>query len=151
MDADYPYVSTPCNCQALRQAARRVTQLYDTALAPIGLRTTQYAILSALRGPAPWSIQELAVRMGVDRTTLGRTIRPLVRDGLMTVVPDPSDRRSRALAITPSGQALLDSAVPHWRAVQAQFETGFGARDAMALRAMLQTVVTTAFPNPVAS
>ncbi len=147
MTSTCPEASTSCNCQALRQAARLVTQLYDAALAPIGLRTSQYAILSTLRRPEPWSIQELANHMVMDRTTLGRTIRPLARDRLLTVLPDPADRRSRDLALTPVGWALLDRAGPLWSTAQSQFEAGFGPRQAAALRGALQSVVATDFPN----
>ncbi len=147
MTSTCPEASTSCNCQALRQAARRVTQLYDAALAPIGLRTTQYAILTTLRRPASWSIQQLADHMVMDRTTLGRTIRPLARDGLLTVVPDLADRRSRVLALTATGRGLLDRALPLWNTAQTQFEAGFGQPQAAALRGVLKTLVVTEFPN----
>src|SRR5262245_45417507 len=77
--------SIECNCLALRQAARHVSQLYDGYLATVGLKTTQYSILSKLNRLGPLSINELAKSMVMDRTTLGRAIRPLQRDRLLTI------------------------------------------------------------------
>jgi len=73
--------ATPCHCQALRQAARRVSTLYDAALAPHGLRISQYAVLARLQGEGLCCIQALAGALAMDRTTLGRALRPLERDG----------------------------------------------------------------------
>jgi DNA-binding MarR family transcriptional regulator len=71
-----------CNCLALRQAARHVTQFYDQYLASTGLRTTQFSILAKLHGLGPMTINALARELVMDRTTLGRTMLPLERDGL---------------------------------------------------------------------
>ena len=75
-----------CNCLAIRQAARHVTQFYDQLFAPTGLRATQFAILSRLRRQGPMTINALAALLVMDRTTLGRNILPLQRDGLIEVV-----------------------------------------------------------------
>src|SRR5262245_46826320 len=76
---------TACNCLALRQAARHISQIYDSYLASEGLRTTQFSILAKLNRLGPLSINELAKSMVMDRTTLGRAIRPLQRDRLLTI------------------------------------------------------------------
>src|SRR6516165_9239960 len=86
-----------CTCLAVRQAARHVTQFYDRHLAAAGLRTTQFSILAKLRRQGPMTINALAAEMVMDRTTLGRNILPLERDGLIRMEPLPSDRRSKAL------------------------------------------------------
>src|SRR5258708_23831169 len=72
-----------CNCFAVRKAARRVTQAYDTALAPSGIRATQFMLLMALNRSEGVSVNELAELMGMDRTTMGKNLRPLERDGLV--------------------------------------------------------------------
>ena len=133
-------VST-CHCQALRQAARRVTALYDAAMAPFGLRISQYAILSRLQVGGPRGIQALAAELVMDRTTLGRNIRPLERDGLLAAIPDPADRRARLLTVTAAGAALIRRAAPAWQAAQAQYEAQYGAAQAVALRSALAAVV----------
>src|ERR1700741_2759904 len=89
-----------CNCLAVRQAARHITQFYDAFLLPAGLRTTQFSILVKLRRLGPMTINALAAEMVMDRTTLGRNIRPLQRDGLIAVVRGNTDRRSKQLRLT---------------------------------------------------
>ena len=92
-----------CICLAVRQAARHVTQSYDHFLAPAGLRTTQFSILAKLKRKGPMTINALAAELVMDRTTLGRNILPLERDGLISVEPLASDRRSKALHLTKAG------------------------------------------------
>ncbi len=74
-----------CNCLAIRQAARQVTQLYDGYLAAAGLRSTQYSILSRLARLGPLPINKLAESIVMDRTPMGRAVRPLERDKLVAV------------------------------------------------------------------
>ena len=92
-----------CNCLAVRQAARHVTQFYDQHLAPSGLRTTQFSILAKLKRLGPVSINALAADLVMDRTTLGRNILPLQREGLVAVVKGSVDRRSKELRVTEAG------------------------------------------------
>src|SRR4029077_17370183 len=82
-----------CNCLAIRQAARHVSQFYDQLFAPTGLRATQFAILSRLRRDGPMTINALAAALVMDRTTLGRNVLPLQRDGLIEIAASPRDRR----------------------------------------------------------
>ena len=135
-----------CHCQALRQAARRASAFYDAALAPLGLRVSQFGILVRLRRDGPRGIQALAAELVMDRTTLGRNIRPLERDGLLCAVADPDDGRSRLLSITPRGAALVEAAWPAWSAAQAGFEARYGAAPTAELHAALQRVVAMLHP-----
>jgi DNA-binding MarR family transcriptional regulator len=129
-----------CNCLAIRQAARQVTQLYDRHLAPAGLRTTQYSVLAKLDRLGPLAINELAANMVMDRTTMGRAVRPLEREGLVAIGPG-RDGRTRALRITPAGKRRLAKAVPLWRRAQGAFEAAYGSTQAARLRAELARVV----------
>src|SRR5271170_7584973 len=88
MPADPRLKSELCNCLALRQATRHVTQFYDQCLAPAGLRTTQFSILARLRRLGPVTISALAADLVMDRTTLGRNLQPLEREGLVAVARD---------------------------------------------------------------
>ena len=88
---------------AVRQAARRITQFYDQHLASFGLRTTQFSILAKLKQLGPMTINALADEMVMDRTTLGRNILPLEREGLISVTPGRTDRRSKELRLTDAG------------------------------------------------
>src|ERR1700740_1272317 len=97
---DTPQQPRDCVCMAVRQAARHVTQFYDRFLAPAGLRTTQFSILAKLKRLGPITINALAADMIMDRTTLGRNILPLEREGLIAIKPGKSDRRSKELNLT---------------------------------------------------
>ena len=131
---------TECHCLAVRQAARHVTQFYDRFMAPFGLRSTQFSILSMLRRAGPLSINALAAALVMDRTTLGRNIRPLQRGGLVTAVVGKDDRRSRQLRLTPRGRARIVAARKGWTRAQAGFEAAFGRGRAGELRGLLQSV-----------
>jgi DNA-binding MarR family transcriptional regulator len=134
-----------CNCYAVRAAARHVTQAYDQFLAPAGLRTTQFSILAKLKRKGPLTINALADDMAMDRTTLGRNILPLERDGLIRIEPVASDRRAKELHLTKAGENRLQAARKGWSAAQAQFERVFGAKRATDLRALLRAVVASEF------
>lgn len=132
---------TACNALALRQAARHISQIYDAHLASEGLLTTQYSILAKLSRLGPLSINELARSMVMDRTTLGRAIRPLERDRLLAIGAG-DDGRTRSLRLTATGEARLKVAAVKWREAQKEFEKAFGVRNAADLRDVLQRVVS---------
>ena len=134
-----------CNCLAIRQAARHVTQFYDQIFAPAGLRATQYAILSRLRREGPMPINVLANLLVMDRTTLGRNILPLQRDGLIEVAPSAIDRRRHELRLTEAGIARHRAAVECWEEAQNKFSTVFGDDRAAELRGLLREVVASDF------
>jgi DNA-binding MarR family transcriptional regulator len=131
-----------CNCLALRQAARHVTQFYDQHLAVAGLRTTQFSILAKLKGLGPMTINALAHELVMDRTTLGRTMLPLERDGLISINDGAHDRRSKELGLTKAGAERLQRAAKLWANAQEAFDAKFGARRAADLRALLREVVS---------
>ena len=132
---------TPCNCLALRQAARHISQIYDRQLAQAGLRSTQYSILSKLGRLGAMPISKLAHTMVMERTALSRAIGPLERDGLVKVGAGP-DGRTRSVSLTTTGEARLKAAAVHWRRAQKEFEIAVGARDAADLRTVLQRVIS---------
>jgi DNA-binding MarR family transcriptional regulator len=131
---------SPCNCLALRQAARHVTQLYDRLMAAEKLKTNQYSIMSKLARLGPLSINQLAGMMVMDRTTMGRAIRPMTRDKLLAVGRG-EDGRSRVVRLTAAGEARFKSAQARWKEAQREFEAAYGAGEAAKLRASLARVV----------
>jgi DNA-binding MarR family transcriptional regulator len=139
-----------CTCLAVRQAARHVTQFYDQHLAPAGLRTTQFSILAKLGRLGPMTINALADDLVMDRTTLGRNILPLVREGLLSAAPGRTDRRSKELRLTKAGLERLDDARGRWRQAQTRFATVFGDERTVGLRALLHEVSGTELPTPPA-
>ena len=134
-----------CHCFSVRSAARHVTQFYDQLLEPTGLRITQYSILAMLKRLGPLTINALAKAMLMDRTTLGRNILPLERDGLIRIQPGMSDRRAKELFLTTAGEKRLQAARHGWSKAQADFETTFGPKRAATLRALLRALVASEF------
>lgn len=134
-----------CNCLAVRQAARHITQFYDQLLAPSGLRATQFSILAKLRRTGPMTINALAAEMVMDRTTLGRNILPLERDGLVAIAPGRNDRRSKELRITEPGEDAFRTGLKGWRQAQQRFEKVFGAERTANMRGLLQAIAATDF------
>ncbi len=106
-----------CACFAVRRAARAITQHYDRALRPSGLRATQFTVLTmlALGGPTP--LCRVADRLGMERTTLTRNLKPLLAGSLIRV-DHAADRRVRTIAITPQGHHTAVAALPYWREAQ---------------------------------
>jgi DNA-binding MarR family transcriptional regulator len=134
-----------CNCGALRQAARRVTRLYDDALAPIGLGVNQFFMLARLNLVGPSTIQDLARLLVMDRSTLGHLLRPLEKRGFLKLEVSEQDRRSRMVALTDAGKAVVAKARPRWAAAQRRFESTFGKEAALELRAVLKEIATAEF------
>jgi DNA-binding MarR family transcriptional regulator len=114
------------------KALSRLLHMYDTMIAPSGLKQFQYGILSALnaRGAALPSVQELAEELVLDRSTLGQNLRPLERDDFITLLTDPRDRRVRLIALTKLGIGKFNEAKAYWQAAQKRFEEVFGAEEA---------------------
>lgn len=144
--SDPTFNPAACNCLALRQATRHLTQIYDQFLAPSGLRSTQYSILARLQRKGPMTINALAAELVMDRTTLGRNILPLHRDGLIEIGTGRSDRRSKQLRLTTPGTARFRQASKAWQAAQAHFENAFGTKRAGELRGLLEGVVASESP-----
>jgi DNA-binding MarR family transcriptional regulator len=134
-----------CNCTALRKATRRISQLYDTALAPSGLKTTQRAILAQLGRSEPTTVGQLAEALVMDAGALAHTLKPLERDRLIAVTVDPDDRRSRMITLTRQGRAKLAESDALWAKAQAGFEAAFGRVESEALRQALQLLVSDRF------
>ena len=134
--------ATSCNCSALRRASRRLSQMYDAALAPAGLRSTQFSVLVELdsRRDEPPTIGELAEALVMDTSTIGQNLRPLEREGLLTLQPSVADRRRRCVALTKKGAARLAAALPLWQDAQGRFERKFGKRAAAELRGALSAI-----------
>lgn len=137
--------SRSCNNLALRKAARYLGATYDRALAPTGLRATQFSILQKLSTHEQITISSLAEMIAMDRTTLASNLKPLAREGLVTVEPSPTDRRARIVTLTPDGLARMTAALPYWRTVQSEFEESFGGDNAAQLRAALEDILDTGF------
>lgn len=129
----------PCNATALRKASRRLTQLYDDALEGSGLRSTQFAILVELQRWAdePPTVAQLAAKLVMDRSALGHNLRPLERDGLLSLQESRADRRRRHVVLTAQGKTKVREGVRLWEGAQRRFNEVFGEARASQLRTTL--------------
>lgn len=133
-------VRDACLCLQVQRAARALARRFDEAFRPIGLTSGQFSLLMALNRPEPPTIGQVASVLAMDRTTLTANLKPLERRGLLQVVPDVSDKRSRRLILLPAGREALIAAVPIWHATQAalgaRLEDGGSDRLCAALQAL---------------
>jgi len=128
-----------CTCFKLRKLTRTMSRLYDQHMATVGLKTTQYSVLTnAARAPLP--VAELAERLGTERTTLTRNLKPLTEAGWVTLEAG-ADSRQRIVTITAAGRAKLKQAYPVWRAAQDAIENLLGAASVRALHARLDAIL----------
>jgi DNA-binding MarR family transcriptional regulator len=115
----------PCACANLRRASRAITQLYEEELRPTRLRITQLAILKALRTVPELRQGRLAAAMGLDSTTLTRTLGLLRRQGYVAIRRGP-DRRERHLSLTEKGMAKVEQMTPYWERAQKRVRDAMG-------------------------
>ena len=130
-----------CTCMRLRKASRRVSQIYDRSLEPLGLTVTQFGLLGNLDRLDGISIGDLAARLVMDPTTLTRSLRPLERKGFVVFAFDPNDRRSRCLHLTAAGRDVYRQAKPAWARAQRHIDKALGVVDGPVLNAMLDRVL----------
>ncbi|WP_291061436.1 MarR family transcriptional regulator [Hyphomonas sp.] len=112
-----------CLCLNVHRAARALARRFDHALAPFGISHGQYSLLMSLNRPAAPRLGDAASFLAMDRTTLTANLKPLEKRGLVDIVPDTEDRRSRRLYLTDAGRDLLKAAVPVWRRTHDEVDT----------------------------
>ncbi|WP_372423373.1 MarR family winged helix-turn-helix transcriptional regulator [Salinarimonas chemoclinalis] len=120
------HVASTCLCLHAQRAARALARLFDNALRPLGLTNGQFSLLMALNRSDPPTIGALAPFLAMDRTSLTAALKPLERRGLVRVEAGARDRRSRVVAITPDGVALLRAALPIWRDTHTRLDRALG-------------------------
>ncbi len=129
MTANQPTYDEPamdvCTCASLRRATRLVTQQYDAALRPAGLRATQFTILSVLINKGQVKQSELADVLGMEGTTLTRNLQPLLKNGWIRI-DRGLDQRVRLISVTKQGRQVREDAMPMWRQVQSRFVNELG-------------------------
>lgn len=114
-------IGMSCACLTVRKSMRTVTQLYDKHLARVGMRITQFTLLNAIAAFGKISIHALATELVMDRTTLTRNLKPLIKSGWIDSTPDEKDARVRNLTLTGAGMDQLSAAFPHWEKAQSEF------------------------------
>ena len=134
------HVRDHCLCLHAQRAARALARRFDEALRPVGLTSGQFSLLMSLNRPKPASMGSVASVLAMDRTTLTANLKPLERRGLVAITVDPDDRRSRRLALTESGRAVLAAAVPIWVSTHEEIEGRLAEWDAGSVRAGLRAL-----------
>ena len=114
-----------CVCINFRRIARKVTELYDRALQPVGVSINQYSLLVNISRMEGCGTGELAQRVRLEKSTLVRTLQPLLRDGLI-VDRSSGARRRRRLCLTPAGRDVLERAFPLWNKAQEEISAKSG-------------------------
>ncbi|MEY2443246.1 MAG: hypothetical protein QOJ46_2672 [bacterium] len=131
---------TACACDRLRRTARGLTQVYEGAVGPSGLKATQMPILVALGSAGDLPLTTLADALSLDRTTLTRNLKVLEGRGLVSTAPHEDDARVRMVSITEDGARVLGAALERWEGVQRSVEERFGEARLRALYAELQAL-----------
>jgi DNA-binding MarR family transcriptional regulator len=127
-------VRDTCLCLHAQRAARALARRFDMALKPVGLTNGQFSLLMSLNRPEPPPMGPVANLLAMDRTTLTAALKPLEKRGLLSIEPDPRDKRGKRLKLTPEGLAVLASAVPIWTRTHGEVEAQIGNGDADRLR-----------------
>lgn len=117
--------SSSCYCILLRKAARRLSALYDDAMAPFGINIGQFSQIRSIRRKEPISLTDLGAMLELDRSTVGRNTKVLERMGLVETVTG-DDQREALLRLSEKGRALLESAEPVWEGVQVEIDARLG-------------------------
>lgn len=126
-----------CASFNFRRTARAVTKLYDEALQPAGIRSTQFTILVGVLKVQPVPIGRLGEILVIDRSTLTRSLRLLQKEGFLTV-SKRGEKRQRFVSVTPKGEEALARAIPAWREIQARFVNTIGDAHWRDLRSELE-------------
>ena len=146
-----------CTHTSLRRAARRLGQLYDEAIAPTGLTSSQALllaqidVLSAFHGEAGPTLGVLASRLAIRISALTHALGPLVRDGLVAVRPDDQDRRAKRIVMTSLGKARHAQMLELWVEANSRVEAALGVAAAERLRGLADRIASDDFLDAYAA
>jgi DNA-binding MarR family transcriptional regulator len=132
-------IHTKCACTRVRRAARALTDAYDDALKPLGLKVTQFSLLRTVARMETPSLTMLAEEMALDRSTLGRNVGVLQRQGLVRL-SEGNDLRERTVSLTPRARRLVERAAPLWDQAQERVERSLGKQGVATLFDLLAKV-----------
>ena len=134
-------IEKSCVALNLRRAERIVSQIYDNALRPVGIKGTQFSLLVTIRAMQPATLSRIADHIDMDRTTLTRNLAPLVKAGWVVVVTG-EDARTRLVALTAAGQAKAATAHAVWQRAQDQIGAALSPALTTALHGMIDDAMT---------
>ena len=125
----------------LKHAQQRLAELTAPALAPYGITGRELAVLMSIDDLTPLSQQDVADRLGVDRTTMVTLIDGLEDKELVLRLPDAEDRRRNVVVLTGAGQATMAEAVEAAEAAEQRFLSKLSAAEVASLKAALQALL----------
>jgi len=134
-----------CSNTAIRRAARQLGQLYDDCMEGTGLKGTQFALLSQIASSGEPALKQLAEAMVMDLSALGHTLKPLIRDGYVELVPDRDDRRVKRARLTAMGRETQRALLANWQDAQSRFDRVFGRERSVEIRKALAFVSSPGF------
>ena len=137
----YAEAAAVCACTSFRKASRAVTQLFDEALQPSGLRSTQLILLLEIAIAEPATVPRLARKLVMDPSTVTRNLQPLVKRGLLASL---AGDRNQTFRLTARGRETLERAVPLWERTQTAFVERLGAERWQAMLRDLSEAVSIA-------
>jgi DNA-binding MarR family transcriptional regulator len=145
MDRQEDSIWLHCSSSSVRRASRQLSQLYDVIMNGAGLRGTQFSLLTQiLYGNEPTQ-KALAEAMVMDLSALGHTLKPLIRDGLVELIPDEQDRRAKRVRLTTDGRSTQADMVEKWREAQRRFDAVLGVKKSEELRRTLAFIASAEF------
>ncbi|WP_207792100.1 MarR family winged helix-turn-helix transcriptional regulator [Siccirubricoccus phaeus] len=137
----YTRIMSPhCYCIRLRQATRRLNAFYDQALAPLGITIAQYSLLRMIERHQPVSLTELGRLAELDRSTIGRNVRVLEKQGLAALGPGEEDQRESMVTLSAAGRTVLEASIPVWDECQKTLEARLGPDRLRAFEEVLDAV-----------
>ena len=134
--------STRCLCIEVRTAAQKLTRLYDDALTDAGITVTQLSQLNTIRTLDAPTVKRLAEATQLDRSTLGRNLKLMERQGLVSMTPG-ADARTRVVRLTPRGTEALKRGGPEWYKVQSRLLEKLGPEKRTLLQQLLNELTST--------
>lgn len=142
---DLEAIGKTCFALHARMTARLLSRTYEAALRPLGLKLPQFGILGAIGHGTTASETVLAERLGLERTTLVRNLKVLTQNGW--IEPIAGDGRGLRHRLTPSGQSILDAAIPLWRQAQSDLESKLRDTDAEEARRAMRALRKATYPS----
>lgn len=118
-----------CFQLAIRKSSRLITQFYQERLSGVGLKVGQFSILRAVNFRKQTSNKELQTILELDQTTLTRNLKPLIRDGYLTLSTNFEDGRQKIISLSPDGLTLYEEAIPIWKAAQDELQQKIGTTE----------------------
>ncbi len=126
---------------AMRKSTRVITHFYEERLSQVGLKVGQFSVLRAVNFLKQTTNKELQRGLVLDQTTLSRSLKPLIRDGLLLVTTDEKDKRSKLIQLSKKGLKLYQTALPIWKQAQEQLEEKLGGKDVKQIVKLSESIV----------